>query len=153
EFGDGGTSTDENPSHTYTEGGDFTVSLTVTGPGLSDTVTKTEYIHVLEPEIPYISEMIEPRPCERGDIIRIIGYNFGDTQGDSTVHFGATKIYGPGHQKIKLWTDTKIKVKVPKYNCSYWEGKEIYKKNVWVTVDGVDSNKRRIRILKPDTCP
>jgi len=100
-----------------------------------------------------VIDRVRPRPCERGDIVRIEGYSFGDTQGDSVVHWGATKVYGPGHQKIKLWTDTKIKVKVPSYNCSYWEGKEIYKKKVWVTVDGLDSNKRTARILKPDTCP
>jgi len=45
-FGDGGTSTDEDPSHTYTTAGDYTVSLTVTGPGGGDTETKTDYITV-----------------------------------------------------------------------------------------------------------
>ena len=32
-FGDGGTSTAQNPSHTYTSAGTYTVALTVTGPG------------------------------------------------------------------------------------------------------------------------
>ncbi len=45
-FGDGGTSTAQNPSHTYNNAGDFTVSLTVTGSGGTDTETKTDYIHV-----------------------------------------------------------------------------------------------------------
>jgi PKD repeat protein len=48
-FGDGGTSTAQSPSHQYTVAGDYTVSLTVTGPGGSDTETKTNYIHVSEP--------------------------------------------------------------------------------------------------------
>jgi PKD repeat protein len=39
-------STERNPSHTYGTVGDYTVSLTVTGPGGSDTETKTDYIHV-----------------------------------------------------------------------------------------------------------
>lgn len=47
-FGDGGTSTQQNPSHTYNTAGYFTVSLTVSGPGGSDTETKTNYIHVTE---------------------------------------------------------------------------------------------------------
>jgi len=102
---------------------------------------------------PYISQKIKPRPCERGQIVRIVGYNFGDTQGDSVVHIGPKKVYGPGHRKIKLWTDTKIKIKVPNYPCSKWEGRDIYLRKVWVTVNGVNSNKKRIRILKPDTCP
>jgi hypothetical protein len=44
DFGDGGTSTEQNPSHTYSADGDYTVSLTVTGPGGSNTETKVNYI-------------------------------------------------------------------------------------------------------------
>ncbi len=43
-FGDGGTSTAQNPSYTYTKVGTYRVSLTVTGPGGSNTQTKTNYI-------------------------------------------------------------------------------------------------------------
>jgi PKD repeat protein len=45
-FGDGGTSTAQNPSHQFTSAGTYTVSLTVTGPGGSDGETKTNYITV-----------------------------------------------------------------------------------------------------------
>jgi PKD repeat protein len=45
-FGDGGTSTAQNPSHQYTSTGTYTVSLTVTGPGGSDGEIKTNYITV-----------------------------------------------------------------------------------------------------------
>jgi PKD domain len=40
DFGDGGTSTEENPSHTYASAGTFTVSLTVVSLGGSDTEIK-----------------------------------------------------------------------------------------------------------------
>jgi len=43
-FGDSGTSNLENPTHAYTSAGTFTVSLTATGPGGSNTKTKTNYI-------------------------------------------------------------------------------------------------------------
>ncbi len=46
DFGDGGSSTAQNPSHTYNSGGTYTVALVVTGPGGSDTETKTNYITV-----------------------------------------------------------------------------------------------------------
>ena len=46
DFGDGGTSTAQNPSHTYNSTGHFTASLTVTGPAGSDTETKTDYISI-----------------------------------------------------------------------------------------------------------
>ncbi len=40
-FGDGASSSDQNPTHTYTAAGTYTVTLEVTGPGGSDTATKT----------------------------------------------------------------------------------------------------------------
>jgi uncharacterized membrane protein (UPF0182 family) len=46
DFGDGQTSDEQNPSHTYQSAGIYTVSLTVTGPAGSDTETKTNYITV-----------------------------------------------------------------------------------------------------------
>jgi PKD repeat protein len=45
-FGDGGTSTTQSPSHTFNAVGTYEVSLTATGPGGSDTETKTGYITV-----------------------------------------------------------------------------------------------------------
>ncbi len=45
DFGDGGTSTEQNPAHTYNEG-TYTVTLTVTNEYGSDVKTKTDYIVV-----------------------------------------------------------------------------------------------------------
>ncbi len=45
-FGDESTSTEQNPSHTYENAGRYTVSLTVSGPYGSDTLTKENYIIV-----------------------------------------------------------------------------------------------------------
>ena len=49
EFGDGSTSSAQNPSHTYTSAGLYTVRLKVTGPGGSDTATRSNYINVSSP--------------------------------------------------------------------------------------------------------
>jgi PKD repeat protein len=49
DFGDGGTATTQNPSHTYASPGTYTVSLTVTAPGGSDGETKVGYITVDPP--------------------------------------------------------------------------------------------------------
>lgn len=47
DFGDGNTSTQKNPLHTYTGAGDFTVTLRVTNSsGCSKVVTKPQYINV-----------------------------------------------------------------------------------------------------------
>ena len=48
-FGDGGTSTAQNPSHTYTAAGTYTVSLTATNAQGGDTATKTGFVTVTEP--------------------------------------------------------------------------------------------------------
>ncbi len=49
DFGDGGTSTQQNPSHTYTDSGVYTVSLQVTNGDGSDSESKTGYIDVQSP--------------------------------------------------------------------------------------------------------
>lgn len=43
-FGDGSSSSAQNPLHTYTSGGVFTVSLTVSGPGGTDTVVRLDHV-------------------------------------------------------------------------------------------------------------
>ncbi|UCG88703.1 MAG: PKD domain-containing protein, partial [Gemmatimonadota bacterium] len=45
-LGDGSTSVEQNPSHEYEKAGSYTVSLTATNAGGSDTETKTHYIVV-----------------------------------------------------------------------------------------------------------
>ncbi|GEM_PF-415339 len=48
-FGDGTNATEQNPVHTYVTAGTFTVTLTATGPGGSDTETKADLIAVDAP--------------------------------------------------------------------------------------------------------
>lgn len=48
-FGDGGTSVEQNPSHTYATSGDYTVSLTATWASGADSAVRTDYIHVTDP--------------------------------------------------------------------------------------------------------
>jgi PKD repeat protein len=45
-FGDGASSVIQNPSHTYTNEGKYSVSLTVSGPSGSDSETKIDYIFI-----------------------------------------------------------------------------------------------------------
>lgn len=45
-FGDGSTSTAQNPGHTYMAGGRYTVTLTVTGPGGTNRKTYKNYVSV-----------------------------------------------------------------------------------------------------------
>jgi len=46
DFGDGSTSTYQNPSHYYYNSGYYTVKLTASGPAGSDTETRYDYIYI-----------------------------------------------------------------------------------------------------------
>jgi PKD repeat protein len=48
DFGDGATSMQQSPSHTYGSPGTYSVMLTVTGPGGSDEATQADYITATE---------------------------------------------------------------------------------------------------------
>ncbi|AKB31416.1 Chitin binding protein [Methanosarcina siciliae HI350] len=48
EFGDGGNSTEQNPSHTYNAAGNYTVNLTVENAAGTDFELKTDYIEISE---------------------------------------------------------------------------------------------------------
>jgi hypothetical protein len=48
-FGDGSSSTLQNPSHTYAIPGTYSVTLTASGPGGEDAITKTDLITVTAP--------------------------------------------------------------------------------------------------------
>ncbi len=50
DFGDGMTSTLASPTHTYSAVGAYTVTLTINGPGGSDTLTRANYIRVYLPQ-------------------------------------------------------------------------------------------------------
>ncbi len=50
-FGDGGSSAQQNPLHTYQQVGDYSVTLTVSGSEGTDTLTKDSYVRVLDASI------------------------------------------------------------------------------------------------------
>ncbi|MFO1313581.1 MAG: PKD domain-containing protein [Burkholderiales bacterium] len=59
-FGDGGTSTAANPSHSYASAGTYTVALTVTGPGGSNALTRTGYVSVSPAGSPQLTLLSSP---------------------------------------------------------------------------------------------
>ena len=77
DFGDGDTSTEENPSHTYRDGGTYTVSLKVSNAVSSDTREEKDYIT--------ISSFIISRMVMCSDVT---GINVYTPQPDATFHVG-----------------------------------------------------------------
>jgi len=51
DFGDGETSSEQNPTHEYNASGSYAVELEATGPGGSDTESKPDYITVYDPPV------------------------------------------------------------------------------------------------------
>jgi len=75
-FGDGGVSTDQNPTYVYIEQGSFNVSLTVSNAGGSSTTTKADYVSVTG-----ISPTVTPTivPPTGNTINLYTGWNFVST--------------------------------------------------------------------------
>jgi len=101
---------------------------------------------------PVIYRFRPDNTAEPAMAVKIKGINFGDFQADSVVHVGP-KTFDATSAKIKLWSDIKIKIKIPNYKCDWFDGQPYKYRKVWVTVDGADSNKKKLKVLKPGTCP
>lgn len=74
DFGDGGTSTEESPSHTYTAAGTYSVSLTASSDTYDSTIVKTDLITVTEPTdgISFIGDdQVRVYPNPANDVLNI----------------------------------------------------------------------------------
>ena len=107
------------------------------------------------PDYPTISD-IWPLKAEPRTRIILFGSGFGDSQQDSVVNIGRGQ-FDLDHGKLEFWSDAIIEITIPfgLKECEWFiDGDGTYRnRNVWVTVDGVDSNKQRLKVMKPETCP
>lgn len=60
-FGDGVTSSEQNPTHTYAQGGSYTVTLTISNAFALDTQTEADYIIVEQPAV-YLPLVLKSSP-------------------------------------------------------------------------------------------
>ena len=110
----------------------------------------TPLAYAAPPSGPSITKL-QPSECEPGELIIITGKRFGDTQGASVVHIGSDT-FGSSSPGIELWSDKEIRIRVPDYMCEWFEGQDFKDQDVWVTVGGVDSNMKTLKVLKPASC-
>jgi PKD repeat protein len=104
-FGDGTTSKEQNPNYTYTNAGRYTVKLTVTNAGSSNTMTKGNYITVKAPPAPVATFIGEPTSSygplavqftdASTGVVTSYMWDFGDTT-SSTQRARRTRISLPG---------------------------------------------------------
>jgi parallel beta-helix repeat protein len=128
DFDDNGTvdSTAQSPAPwTYSEAGDYTVSLTVTGLGGSDTETKTDYIQVYEDQPPNVP--VNPSPANDatgvGLIYPVLSWLGGDPDPGDTVtydlYFG--RFNPPNPRSSNLAEPTFTLGKLLCYTTYYWK--------------------------------
>ncbi len=114
-FGDGGSSTDQNPTYNYNDTGYFNVTLIASNFGCSDTLKIEKYMHILPPIPVFDTAFFCNQPMKRRFIDKSIGaltwfWNFGD---------GATSTQqNPSH----TYADTgrySVSLKVTNGACEY----------------------------------
>ena len=110
-FGDGATSTAENPSHTYTSAGQFDVTLTVTDDVGNATKTRNNYINVTAPTMPDANFAGSPTSgtspltvdfsnTSTGTAPLTYAWDFGD--GGTSTEATPSHSYNPGDWTVKL---------------------------------------------------
>lgn len=114
DFGDGGTSTLQNPSHTYTASGSYSVSLTVTNPYGTDTYTRTAYI--LVDVIPPVAEfaglptsgvspfVVDFTDLSTGGVATSWAWSFGHLGGTSALQNPSFTYTAAGSYTVSLTT-------------------------------------------------
>jgi PKD repeat protein/N-acetylneuraminic acid mutarotase len=104
DFGDNSISGARHPAHVYTDPGDYTVTLTVAGPGGADTETRPNYVHVSAvPGVPvasisYIWYDSYPDPAVQGqDTLYFNGNGYDTDEGGAyiTAYVWDSSIDGP----------------------------------------------------------
>ena len=96
---------------------------------------------------------LTPSPVLPGEYLRIMGFNFGDGQGGTSVLRIHPYTLDPTHPAIKLWSNTEIRIKLPHLGCGWFKRKDSRTLKMMVTVDGKDSNITGLTVLRTGSCP
>ncbi|WP_458628631.1 T9SS type B sorting domain-containing protein [Winogradskyella sp. PC D3.3] len=89
DFGDGNTSTDENPTHTYANAGAYEVSLSVTAGAENSVDAKTISVY----ELPVVTPIVELKQCD-DDLDGFTSFNLNEANAEISVnHINETITY------------------------------------------------------------
>ncbi|MFA4861172.1 PKD domain-containing protein [Methanoregula sp.] len=115
-FGDGTTLTVRNPGHQYTTAGTYTISLTATNDGGSNTITKTNYITVY----PTVTS-INPTSSQKNKPVTmtIYGTGFANTASAKLILTGQADITGTLVSYISP-TEMSFRFNLPNVKSSGW---------------------------------
>jgi PKD repeat protein len=131
DFGDGGTSSQQNPTHTYNDGGNFNVQLTVTGNTGTNSITKS------------VNVAMPPTVCKLSGI-SILNCSLTDGGGTSWDGFSAPDFYvnletssggviidGSNSYKTDMATFPQSWTVNPTYNIASTNWNTTYKVHIW----------------------
>ncbi len=96
DFGDGSTSTESNPEHTYTSDGDFMVKLTAFGDDGESSISKTITVSPIQGGIVYHNENITSDEVWRGYNIHIVERDLRIENATLTIEPGAIVKFNAG---------------------------------------------------------
>ncbi len=91
QFGDGGTSNEQNPTHAYEDTGYFTITLIVMNNGCADTLKFDKYVHTKPPVAKFLIAYDCAIPMQRVFTDKSLGadtwlWNFGDSTSSAVRH-------------------------------------------------------------------
>ncbi|MCR9173796.1 MAG: PKD domain-containing protein [bacterium] len=111
DFGDGNTSTDENPTHIYADTGDYVITLTVTGPCGSDVITQNMNANLVSvDELPMFASLdVYPNPNNGSFTINMnlnegmdVAFELTDVRGAIVWSSNAGTVDGAYTQNVQL---------------------------------------------------
>lgn len=110
DFGDGNTSTNNNPTHTYTSTGNYTVTLiALNSSGCTDTITRTNYIRIQNPVLnPVFSTVSGCAPltvnmqANSSSVDNIVSWFWDFGNGNTSTLQNPTFTFDSGSYSIKL---------------------------------------------------
>lgn len=107
DFGDGGTSTLQNPSHRYSDTGYFSIRLIAINNGCPDTIIRTNYVHVLPPiarftPVPNCSNRLQFSFTDQSVAPLTWEWDFGDGSPFSTVQNPVHNFPALGSYTVRL---------------------------------------------------
>ncbi|WP_218841800.1 T9SS type B sorting domain-containing protein [Winogradskyella ursingii] len=127
DFGDGNSSTEENPSHTYLNHGDYEVTLTVTSGAQSSVDTKTITVY----ETPTVTPVVELRQCD-DDLDGFSIFNLNEANAEISVnHLNETITYYESHIDAENEVDAIN-------NITDYPNEVVSLDTVWARVENID---------------
>jgi PKD repeat protein len=117
-FGDGGTSTSQNPSHMFTSAGIYDVTVTVRNAGFSSTLTKSQYIIIRSPGL-YADFTVTPTNGIAPMIVQCTDKSIGNPTRYSYNFGDGTTVAGPNPFHTYRYPGTyNITLTITKYNST-----------------------------------